>query len=48
MSKTIKIMLCIVLVLILLIGGMMAYLGISKNKSPDWEDLYAAGIDQCR
>ncbi len=45
MSKTIKIMLCIVLVLILLIGGMMAYVGISQNKSPDWEDLYAAGID---
>ena len=45
MSKTVKIMLCIVLILILLIGGMTAFIVISKTKAPAWEELYTAGIE---
>lgn len=45
MSKTVKIMLCIVLVLILLISGMMVFVGMSNNKTPSWEELYTAGIE---
>lgn len=44
MSRTVKIMLCIVLVLMILIGGMMASIGINQRKTPDWEELYTAGI----
>lgn len=44
MSKAVKIMLCIILALVLLIGGMILYITVSMNKAPNWEDQYDAGI----
>lgn len=41
MTKTVKALLCVVLALVLLIGGMMIYLSINRNQTPDWEDQYA-------
>lgn len=45
MSKAVKIMLCIVLAVVLLIGGILIFTAVSKNKAPNWEDQYHAGIE---